>query len=85
MIILLSRFCAKYYLLEKILYHTLSRNGVFYDDQFVLRITAVNSGLNQGMSAQEILDYAYEYINSAMTEERAANIDVLRDAGLWTD
>jgi len=44
---------------------------------------SVNTGLNQGMNAQEIMDYVYEFINSTMREERAAAIDVLRDAGRW--
>ena len=48
-------------------------------------VGAVNTGLAEGMNAQEIMDYVYEFINSVIREEREVNIDMLRDAGLWDD
>ena len=46
---------------------------------------AVNSALAEGLSAHEIMDFVYEFITSAIREEREVNIDLLRDAGLWDD
>jgi len=46
---------------------------------------AVNIGLNTGMTSQEILDHLYDHVATVMREERAAAIDILRDAGRWQD
>lgn len=46
---------------------------------------AVSTGLAEGMSPQEIMDFAYEFVMDALREQRQANIDMLRDAGLWDD
>ena len=46
---------------------------------------AVNTGLNEGMNAQEILDYAREQIEVETRQDRESMIDMLRDAGRWDD
>ena len=48
-------------------------------------LNAVNTGLNEGKSAEEIIAYVEEFITNETAEDRAANIDVLKDAGLWKE
>lgn len=44
---------------------------------------AVNTGLNEGKSADEIIKAAKEQIENATREDREKYIDILKDAGAW--
>ena len=44
---------------------------------------SVNTGLNEGKSAQEIIDYAIEQIKNATRDDKERYIDILKDAGVW--
>lgn len=48
-------------------------------------LSAVNTGLNEGKNPEEIIAYVDEVITRETAEDRVANIDVLKDAGLWTE
>jgi len=62
-------------------YHT-TMLDVGMDD---LILDSVSVAMNQGMSAQEAMDHIMDYVTSMKAEEREANIDLLRDHGLWND
>lgn len=48
-------------------------------------LNAVNTGLNDGKDAAAIMAYVGEVITNETAEDRASNIDVLKDAGLWKE
>lgn len=47
--------------------------------------TAVNTGLNEGKTAEEIVQMVRDQVAAETQQDREKNIDILKNAGLWQE